>query len=172
MNPLRCYKILQQIISEGPISSELLAQTSGLSSRTIRNELRDWMPSIEKNGARLFVKSGIGYKLEIYEPDRFGVFLKSIYTRDEVPSTACERICYILKLLLEHSGEFVKQEILAEQLYVSQNTISADFKKIKKFLKEYDLSLVGRSGYGISLRGSESDIRYILTQMVKEDTLV
>lgn len=48
---------------------------------------------------------------------------------------------------------------LADELYVSRSTLSHDFKKIRRMLSEYDLSIESRANKGVYVSGEERDKR-------------
>ena len=48
---------------------------------------------------------------------------------------------------------------MAEKLFVSRSTLSADFKKIRKYLAKYDLQIESKANRGVYVKGSECDKR-------------
>ncbi|GAA3313289.1 hypothetical protein GCM10020331_003090 [Ectobacillus funiculus] len=64
----------------------------------------------------------------------------------------------ILEILLSTTDELTVKE-LADTIQVSVRTIHRDLKKIlRMFLKEYDLSLLKKSGVGVQVSGSEQRV--------------
>ncbi|MBV7508751.1 BglG family transcription antiterminator [Bacillus sp. sid0103] len=63
----------------------------------------------------------------------------------------------ILEILLTESDELTVKD-LADQIGVSGRTVHRDLKNIEDILKEYDLSLLKKSGVGVQITGSKDKI--------------
>ncbi len=83
--------------------------------------------------------------------------LVKIYSTTSI-SKSDDRLSFILnKLLFEQVP--VLFDDLADELYVSRSTLSHDFKKIRRMLSEYDLSIESRANKGVYVSGEERDKR-------------
>ena len=85
-----------------------------------------------------------------------------------VPGNADERTAYLLYYLLTHK-DFVKLSELADQLYVSTQTLSAVIKRVEAMLEYYHIQIQRKPYYGIRAEGSEFDKRCCLIRNFSSD---
>lgn len=142
-------------------SKELASQLS-CSDRTIRTYLKslmDWNP--HEIGWKIIAKQGYGYKLELQDKALCQDFIQAeLLTEVNAAKTENieDRYNYILnKLLFEQEKLYFDN--LAEELFVSRSTLSADFKKIRKDLAKYDLQIESKANRGVYVKGSERNKR-------------
>lgn len=142
-------------------SKELASQLS-CSDRTIRTYLKslmDWNP--HEIGWKIIAKQGYGYKLELQDKALCQDFIQAeLLTEVNAAKTENieDRYNYILnKLLFEQ--EKIYFDNLAEELFVSRSTLSADFKKIRQDLAKYDLQIESKANRGVYVKGSERNKR-------------
>ena len=142
-------------------SKELASQLS-CSDRTIRTYLKslmDWNP--HETGWKIIAKQGYGYKLELQDKALCQDFIQAeLLTEVNAAKTENieDRYNYILnKLLFEQEKLYFDN--LAEELFVSRSTLSADFKKIRKDLAKYDLQIESKANRGVYVKGSERNKR-------------
>lgn len=159
MNKKRWNDILDQLSETEMVTSESLAQKLNLSSRTIRNEMKELKAVLEQVGAHLVSKTSTGYLLQIEDQKKYGEFLSTLKDQGDIPETSKERVQYLLETLLANNDQYVKLEDLSDQIYVSRSSLTNDLKEVRQMLKEYNLKLITRPGYGIKVEGREFDLR-------------
>ncbi len=69
-----------------------------------------------------------------------------------------ERIFYIIRRLLVNVG-YIKLDDLAEEMFVSRSTLNVDMPEVKRILYSYQLSLISKANYGITIKGHELNKR-------------
>lgn len=161
--------ILKQLIGEqGYITGDQLANLLQVSSRTVRNDLKEiegWLYK-EEAGARVISEHGQGYYLDIVDEERFKFFVRIIVEIDkEIPIEPEDRVQYLTKVFLL-SSDYIKTEDLAEELFVSRSTLQNDLKDVKVILNKYHLKLEGKPNYGLKLSGNEEHIRYAISELL------
>ena len=118
------------------------------------------MPT-SQTGWKIIAKQGYGYKLELQDKALCQDFIQAeLLTEVNAAKTENieDRYNYILnKLLFEQ--EKIYFDNLAEELFVSRSTLSADFKKIRKDLAKYDLQIESKANRGVYVKGSERNKR-------------
>ena len=152
--------ILQFLIKhkERFVTSKELAEHISCSDRTVRNTLKLIDQTMNVQGVKLISKQGQGYQLffenqEAYQEFRLTYELGEVYSTTSI-SKGDDRLAFILnKLLFEQVP--VLFDDLADELYVSRSTLSHDFKKIRRMLSEYDLSIESRANKGVYVSGEE-----------------
>ena len=156
--------ILQFLIKhkERFVTSKELAEHISCSDRTVRNTLKLIDQTMNIQGVKLISKQGQGFQLffenqEAYQEFRLTYELSEVYSTNSI-SKGDDRLAFILnKLLFEQVP--VLFDDLADELYVSRSTLSHDFKKIRRMLSEYDLSIESRANKGVYVSGEERDKR-------------
>ena len=144
------------------VTSKELAEHISCSDRTVRNTLKLIDQTMNIQGVKLISKQGQGFQLffenqEAYQEFRLTYELSEVYSTTSI-SKGDDRLAFILnKLLFEQVP--VLFDDLADELYVSRSTLSHDFKKIRRMLSEYDLSIESRANKGVYVSGEERDKR-------------
>jgi len=72
----------------------------------------------------------------------------------------------ILQLLLNHSGQFIQIQNVADQLHCSEKTVRNDCKIIEQYIADYPTAaLIRRPGAGISLSASGEGVHAMIAQL-------
>lgn len=152
-------KLMNFIISSDYFTAKQLASELNISEKTARERLKRVEHEIRQNGGAITSKPGKGHQLQIVDEERFTAWCEEIQQPSKaIPSTAQERVSYILHRLLYAEG-FIKLDDLADELFVSRTTMTADMKQVKYILQLHNLMITQRPGYGICIEGNEFDIR-------------
>lgn len=133
-----------------PISSLILSQEIGCSTKTIQTEIK-YINKKLKNAKILSIR-GIGYKLEGNIDD---INLNNDNYND------IDRVDYIIKKLINISNKeenAIKLEELAQTMYVSLSTVKNDLKIVKKILENYNITITSKHKHGIAIDSNETDI--------------
>src|SRR5690625_2468466 len=111
-------------------------------------------------------KPGFGLELHGSEANKFdlSLILTGVKYTDFTPD---ERHAIILLALLE-ANEPLKLYILANELKVTEATVRNDLDQIQKELKEYQLTLVRKRGYGIKIVGKERNKRAAISHLISK----
>lgn len=137
-------KIIQLLLaSDNYISSYEIANSTGISRRRVRDEMKIVKDILATLHLNLLSKPSQGYYIEGKSSQDL-TELQSIINKNErdddslIPSLPDERSNYILGRLI-NSREFIKLETLADELLVSRATIANDLVSIKNEFKKYGL---------------------------------
>ncbi|HML38867.1 MAG TPA: transcription antiterminator [Bacillota bacterium] len=145
-----------------------IAEVTGVTSRTIRNDIQMLRAAIIEHGADIYSHSGLGYKIMVLDPKAFIEFvdklrIQEVSQYEVVPSDSDERVLYLIKKLLIVDFH-IKIEDLADELFVSRTTIAGDLRKVRRQIKQYHLSIEQRSSQGIRIVGSEMMKRLCISE--------
>ncbi|WP_208560050.1 BglG family transcription antiterminator [Marinilactibacillus kalidii] len=163
---------IYQLIKDKPevFNSERLGENLTVSSRTIRNDVKEMNGNARNYGFEINLKRGCGYWIDIIDNNRYVEFENEQVNNLHDVSNCKERIRYFIRMLL-----FEKQvkslEEYAEALYISRSTLTNDLPAIKSTLAEYKLTFVSKVGKGVSVEGNEKDKRYALMSLFNPKTL-
>ncbi|MBU3093409.1 BglG family transcription antiterminator [Clostridium sp. CF011] len=168
---LRLQKILHILLCVDKIvTGEYLCNTLGVSSRTIRSDIKELNYILEDKGAIILSEKSRGYRIEILKEKTFKEFLSENKEKDISNNlTAIERAEYIITRLLinELKGmEGITQIELADELYVSLSSLKNDIKLAKITLVKFSADIEKIGNKGIKITGSEENIRYCINRYV------
>lgn len=164
-------KIIQLLLaSDNYISSYEIANSTGISRRRVRDEMKIVKDILATLHLNLLSKPSQGYYIEGKSSQDL-TELQSIINKNErdddslIPSLPDERSNYILGRLI-NSREFIKLETLADELLVSRATIANDLVSIKNEFKKYGLKFNQKPNYGIYISGPETGKRKCLVDNI------
>ena len=163
---LKILKILKQ--SKGGIVASEIAKLCGVSSKTVRTDIKAITSLLTMSIAEIHISRRIGYTLKIRDEVKFESLLgmKSAFQLD-----GRERTNFILRALIRAAflGEPIKQQTLADELYVSLSTLKSNLRDVKLLLEHYDLAVVNFKNYGMTLDGAERDMRHCIADHLFRD---
>ncbi len=164
MNPIQL-KLLQCLSQmKEPVSAQFLANSFGLSSRTIRNNLNNLNSCLEQSDFMVESKTGKGYKLVVFDQQKQEQFFRKNTIRNlpRIVNTArIDRTHLIIRYLL-CKGSYTKIEELADFLYINETTVKQSISDAKIILQAFELDIKSRSKYGMKITGSEQNVRLCL----------
>lgn len=171
LNNDRQKQILDILLNKNKIiKGDDLCTTIGVSSRTIRSDIKELNDTLKGNGANILSEKGKGYLLEISNKELFQEFLNEASGNENSILTIRERAEYIIDRLLlnEIKGiDGITQMDLADELFVSLSSLKNDIKLSKSILSEMKLDIIKNSNKGIVIFGEEDDIRKLLLKNLK-----
>lgn len=172
MSDNRLY-VLIKALSDQYQTAECFAEKLHVSSKTIRNLLKELDKEIKYHGAGVKSKASVGYRLEVYNQDLWDQFFLTSRQQFEqlgLPQSHKERIQYILEYL-SHRKEYIRIDDLSETLYVAKRTLTNDIKEIEEILQKYQIKLIRRPKHGIKIEGKEVNLRLCLANYVAQNSL-
>lgn len=149
------------------LSGEFMSQQLGVSSRTIRSDIKALQEYLVKYDIRIISSPNKGYRfnkfgqLNTAEQNLFKEGASNL-------ETAKQRINYILYRLLENTFKdiVITQNDLAEEMYISLSTLKMHLNEVKDILQKYDLKITQYKTKGIKIIGEEIKIRYCIVDMI------
>lgn len=150
----------------------------GVSTRTIRNDVRRLNETLFKYGAEILSYKGKGYELKIKEEaifqDLYANHIHSVSKYEAISSSKTledDLEAQIIRSILINclTDTSIYQEELAEQLFISLSTLKAYLSAVKEKLAEYDLELVTDRFSGMKVSGNEDKIRFCISQYLFND---
>ncbi|UTR13232.1 PRD domain-containing protein [Salipaludibacillus sp. LMS25] len=152
--------------ADSPVSSDDIASIIHVTSRTVRNDIKEMEPTLTENGMTLQSIRGQGYHLKVIHEKTFKNFVTLLSKNTKfTPETPAERVRFmIIKLLL--ADHYIKSEELAAALHISESTIKNDIKALKKELHRFHISLVHKPGHGLRLQGEERQLRFCMSDYI------
>lgn len=156
--------IMKELLaSDVPLTSEHLALTCGVSSKSIRRYLADLKDQCEQHGATIIMKPGLGNLIRIDDEKKLHTFLEKERSSQKIPNSPEERLDYLLNLLL-YNSDYVKVSDIADDLFISTSRLSIDLKNLRSLLDNYHLKIVNKPNYGIKIQGNERDRRICMAE--------
>ncbi|WP_232696693.1 BglG family transcription antiterminator [Brevibacillus daliensis] len=165
----RLKSLIKELLShKKPVTSEYLAKVIGVTSRTIRNDVKALNLELKKIGVQIEANRGVGYFIDPSLGQPVIELIEELFMLQEeeqgnTPVLPEERVLFILKSIIM-AEDFIATEKLANELFVSKSTVDNDLKQVEKLLEKYDLTLFKKQNYGIKLTGNEMNIRFCLSE--------
>ncbi|WP_302048204.1 BglG family transcription antiterminator [Megamonas funiformis] len=162
-------KIIFDMLKEhqAGLSGEFMSQQLGVSSRTIRSDIKALQEYLVEYDIRIISSPNKGYrfnKFEQLDTAEQNLFQEGVSNLE----TAKQRINYILYRLLENTFKdiVITQNDLAEEMYISLSTLKMHLNEVKDILQKYDLKVTQYKIKGIKVIGEEVKIRYCIVDMI------
>ena len=160
------------------MTSKELAAYMGVSSHTIRNDMKEVEELLRRHGAIIKGKPRVGYALQILNEAAWHEFYQQHSLEQKgslhepcgkiVPTGRKDRIDYIVSNLLALAlrKEQLSQWDLADDLYISLSTLKSYWKDIQQILSGVGIKLIADRSNKIHLEGDESRIRRCIAEKV------
>ena len=156
--------------SDVPITTNYIGEELNLSSRTIIRQMDEVEKYLNKHNFKFIKKPGYG--IEIYGGEEEKNRLIELIDEEKISRkySPKERQLFILIELLKNK-EAVKIYKFKSELHVTEGTISSDLDVIEEILKKQNISLIRKPGLGISIKGSENQLRKLILNLLYENDL-
>ncbi len=157
----RLNEILNHVQINEYISCQRLSSLFKVTDRTIRSDIQNINDEIEKFGAKINLKRKHGYYLTVEDKPKFDDFLVKLERSNESSielDSSEDRIKYALNILL-YNNDYITLEDLADEVFVSKNTLTNYIRTIKPILSKYNLEYISKTNAGIKVIGNEIDKR-------------
>lgn len=152
-------KALLNLLSETEYITALkLAESLGVSTKTVRNKIKELNAIGLKYGVTIDAKSSQGFLLCQNQENGIESLRMELEQAGGLPDSNEERTNYLLAYLLNHN-RFTKIEELSDFLCVSRSTLQNSLKEAERILDQYHIQIERKPNYGICVSGSEFDIR-------------
>ncbi|MCD8221225.1 MAG: BglG family transcription antiterminator [Clostridiales bacterium] len=150
------------------ITAETIAQTLHVSSRTVRNQMKNLNSVLSSYDIVVESKHGVGYRMIAGDAKKRREFEEMLWDRERqhtvVPNSSGERVAYLTDYLLKED-EYVRLDDLSDLLYISKKTLTGNLKEVESLLGEYRLTLSRKPNHGLKVEGSEFDRRLCIAEI-------
>ncbi len=164
----RSLHILKTILySNSNIFGDEIAELMNVSTRTIRNDIREINLELKSINCKIESSHLSGYKIPTNKRADILHFIEMHEDSTSIlPITPSEREFYIcMYIFFSHTP--ITFDNLAEHLFISKTTAVNDIKRIEKlYLKNNHIQLFISSSEGIKFVGKESSIRFLISSLL------
>ncbi|WP_239705320.1 BglG family transcription antiterminator [Mammaliicoccus sp. R-M63] len=143
-----------------------IAQTLGISSRTVHREMKRVEKTLENYHLSLSRVPKLGLRIE-GDPDDIDQFMQALNEQDTIDLSDEERKVIILYNLIQ-SKDPVKLYSLANEIGASTRTLNKILEQLEPELTLFDLSIERKRGEGLLLIGEEVNKRQLLARIMLE----
>jgi len=142
-----------------------IADRLSVSTKTIRNDLKEVESLLEDSQVTLVKKTGVGISLVGEEAEKFRVYNRFAALKDmQADYTSRDRRLYILQqLLLGRKAPTVTS--LQDELFVSRPSVYKDLDKVREWLTKREIELVFDSDKSLVLHAGEKRIRKAIADL-------
>ena len=134
----------------------MLAERFGVSERTVRNDIKDINKEL-KNSGLVEINQG-KCSLRVFDTRDFQNAYARIIETDDLMNSSHKRQEYVFAKLMR-AMEPVLTDDIAYEMNIGRSTLISDLKKLRETMKKYELEIVGKTSKGLTLAGSELNIR-------------
>ncbi len=164
-NENRIAEILKNIEMQSVCSVESLAAKLDVSSKTIRNDIKELNCLL---GGYAYISNNKGEcKLIVFTPYGYSEIRNKICTQDDLFNSSQTRMAYMFWQLM-HAKEPYLTDDLSEEMKVARTTTISDLNRLRKAIDKYDLKIKGKANSGLKLCGNEFNIRMFVLENIYE----
>ena len=150
--------ILKDLLNEEKsVTAKTLAERYNVSLRTVRYDLNDIEYWLKEKGSILVKVPRVGMMVKNKEKALEAIKNMDFNINEILFSSKDRKNMILLKLIF--ADKPITSEEFAKDLYVSRGTIITEIKEVNKELKEYSISIEGKTNHGFVLFGKEKNIR-------------
>lgn len=159
--------------ANGPLTGAAICKMLEIKPRTLRSDLSRYKNTLLEHGIQLDSRPGTGYQLKILDAEKYHRLMSTIAAAQHrqhcvVPIYHPARVRYIMRYLLS-ANDYVRLDILAEEIYISRSTLNGCMKDVRKELAVFKLDLQAKKGAGIKIVGAELNIRQAMAKYFHYD---
>lgn len=155
------------------VTAKELADYTGVSVRTVKNDVDSLKAFCSAAGCSLISKRGDGYRIRIEDENAYSESVDQIlrlFSDYNYTQEYGSRVQEIVRELLV-ADDFCRIDDIAEEMFLSRSTIKNSIRLARSILSSFHLSLESKPGYGIRIRGEEINIRYCMLELfINHDT--
>lgn len=177
----RLLKILELFIdSKYILTSETIALSLGVTSRTIRKDIKELNELLKEYDSEIISEFGRGYFLQTKERQKLYQLIhkekeeKTVSLQcNIIPTEPDDRVYYIFSKLLKNAlnqKEVISLFDLEEELFISTSTLKKDLKIISNQIDKFDLKVSVTQKEGVHIVGNERNIRYCISEFMFHNT--
>nr|WP_294688638.1 PRD domain-containing protein [uncultured Anaerostipes sp.] len=164
-NENRIAEILKNIEMQSVCSVESLAAKLDVSSKTIRNDIKELNCLL---GGYAYISNNKGEcKLIVFTSYGYSEIRNKICTQDDLFNSSQTRMAYMFWQLM-HAKEPYLTDDLSEEMKVARTTTISDLNRLRKAIDKYDLKIKGKANSGLKLCGNEFNIRMFILENIYE----
>lgn len=165
----RTQRILLELMKANgsPLTSAQLAQTVGVSSRTIKSAMPSVADTLQANGAELSSRRNRGYSIIVHDSAAYhDLFEKTNMQAVHIAMAGYDNTTRILhicrKLVAAPSG--AKIDEICEDLCLSRSAVRRPLRQARAFCESFHLQITSSSSGGIRVFGEERMIRLAMVE--------
>ncbi|MDO4977472.1 MAG: transcription antiterminator [Eubacteriales bacterium] len=162
-------RILIRFSEDHPVSTNLISEKLGVSTRSIQREMvcvEKWM---KEHGYEIQRKRGSGLSIAESEERKKEILqLLDMNPESEQFIFDREKRQRQIRYELLMADEPMKTYFLTDRCDVSEGTLLNDLNQITPWFRKYNLALIRRTGLGIFIQGEELAHRRALTTTIRE----
>ncbi|WP_040978404.1 BglG family transcription antiterminator [Oceanobacillus jeddahense] len=162
----KAVQILHECMKRKYISLEDLATKLSVSTRTIRNYIKQ-LNSDLNSVAYIENIRGKGYRLFVDDKKYFQNIINQIHEERKNHDSFQKRIAIIIGNLMNENKKNTLDE-LAFEMNIGRTTLVNDLKKAAVVLDTYQLKIIGKQNNGMYLVGEEQSIRFFILEHIYE----
>lgn len=156
----RQHKILNRLLSQEYVPSQVLANEFSVSSRTIREDLKILKEKGFPRGYKIINQPRLGFKLEIIDDELFTTYIN--YNNINRPPTEQAKMIAFIGINIAVTNNSNTLEGFAQQYYISSTKMKKQIIEIEKICSYFKVELKRDSNKLYFYYGLEENIRELI----------
>lgn len=165
-------QILNCLMTGNVVSAKYIADTVGLSEKSIRSKLSAINDYLQENNLGIIHRKpriGIWLELDDIQHEKLESLLINNVSINTTYNSK-ERLFETLKILFRlRPWETISTQKLSEELYLSSTTILKVLKECEKWLSTYNIQIISLRNKGFQLKYNENEYRIALKCLIMSD---
>ena len=162
----RKYQLIQYFLyHQDTVTSEVLARYLNVTSRTVREDLKELTKELAAENIHLLSIQGKGFYIDDKDYSALSIYLKKLMNDPMFLLSAVENSFQILRILFLER-DYICIEDLAEKVFLGKSSVEKEFETVENWLKQYNLVLKKKKTLGIRISGAEKNFRIGLIQLI------
>lgn len=165
----RIWRVLYYLLKENRVvTANEMAEYVDVSVRTIKSDMPEIKELAQAGGCEIVAYKANGYQARIVDKDLYEP-MKTILIMNFSDNEYCEGMDNRGNDIARHllmQQDWIKEETLADMLYISTSTLKTHMKQVKSILDGFNLSLLVKPGYGIKVEGIEINRRFAMLELL------
>ena len=162
----RKYKLIRYFLyHQDTVTSEVLARYLNVTSRTVREDLKELTKELAKKDIHLVSIQGKGFFVDENDYSKLSSYLNELMNNTSFLLSAVDNSFQILRVLFLEK-EYISIEDLSEKVFLSKSSVEKEFEEVENWLNKNHLQLEKKKSVGIRICGAEKNYRIGLIQLI------
>lgn len=151
------------------VTSDELAQTLKVTTRTIKNDMKSVALFAANNGAEIIAKRGEGYQLHVVDEKRYAKIvyqlkIRASYSTSFSVFTPFNYLTNMAQYMISNN-DFFKLDEVTERFLIPKHTVHQELRNFRNFLSSYHLKMISKPNFGSQIVGSEFNRRIAMLML-------
>ena len=162
----RKYKLIRYFLDhQNTVTSEVLARYLNVTSRTVREDLKELTKELGTEEIHLLSIQGKGFYIDEKDYSALAGYLKKLMNTPAFLLSAVDNSFQILRVLFLEN-EPISVEEIGDKVFLSKSSVEKELDAVDEWLSNYQLRLERKKTVGLQISGCEKNFRIGLIHLI------